>query len=84
MTDHRTRAVELAKRLRDAARMQDPTAQAAVDLVKLHMDTLKDSLVDADGDGMLRAQGAARYLGKLYRELTTTPPTTMQPTTNRE
>lgn len=68
------RETELAGKLRDAARLSDPIAKAAVELVKLSMDSVKESLVAAAGDDMLRMQGAARYLQKLHKELTTEPP----------
>lgn len=70
-TDPRT---ELATRLREAARLQDPIAKTAVDLVRLSLDSLKESLVLVDGDDMLRKQGAARELQRLYKELTIAPP----------
>lgn len=69
---------ELAKRLRDAAQMQDPIAKAAIELVKLSADDLKERLVDADGEDMLRVQGAAQQFNRLYRELTTNPPSIQQ------
>lgn len=68
------RLAELAGRLRDAAKLEDPVALAAVELVKLSGDEAKESLVVMDGNDMLRMQGAARHLRALYRELTTTPP----------
>lgn len=70
----KARAAELTQRLRDAARMQDPVARTTIDLVKLMYDAAKDSLVNASGDDMLRAQGEARMLKKLHTELTTVPP----------
>lgn len=69
------RATELAKKLRDAAFAQDPTARAVIELLKLSVDEAKESLVSADGEDMLRVQGAARHMAKLYRELTVEPPT---------
>jgi hypothetical protein len=69
------RAAELSAKLRDAAKMQDPLAQAVVELVKLISDEAKESLVMAVGDDMLRQQGAAQRLRQLHRELTTAPPT---------
>jgi hypothetical protein len=68
------RITDLAKQLRDAARMQDPVARAAIELVKLSSDAAKESLVTAEGDGILRAQGEARAMARLHRELTTIPP----------
>lgn len=70
----KARTVELAAKLREAAKAQDPIAKAAIELVKLSMDDAKESLVAADGDDMLRAQGSARQLQRLYKELTVTPP----------
>jgi hypothetical protein len=64
----------VAGQLRDAAFQQDPYAKACIDLVKLSLESVKESLVTADGDDMLRQQGAARHLTKLLAELTTKPP----------
>lgn len=69
------RLAELAKKLREAAVMQDPLARAAIEFVKLSGDELKESLVSADGEDMYRVQGAARHMAKLYKELTVEPPT---------
>lgn len=68
------RVTELAKQLREAAQLMDPIARAAIDLVKLASEAAKESLVSAEGDDMLRQQGAARHLTKLHTELTTNPP----------
>jgi hypothetical protein len=70
----RERVTLLAQQLRKAAHEQDPAAKAAIELVKLQCDLLKESLVKADGDDMLRAQGAARAYEKLHTEMTTEPP----------
>lgn len=70
----RERVTELAKQLREAAYALDPVAKAAIELVKLSSEAAKESLVSADGDDMLRAQGAARHFDKLHKELTTNPP----------
>lgn len=67
------RTAELVKQLRDAAARQEPLARAAVELVKLSIEELKDSLVTADGDDMMRKQGAARQLSSILRELTHDP-----------
>ncbi len=72
-------ATELAGRLREAAKLQDPIAKTVIDLVRLTVDELKDSLVMVDGDDMLRKQGAAREMARLYRELTVTPPSIQAP-----
>lgn len=72
--EDRARALELAARLRDAARQQDPIAKSAVELVRLSLADQRESLVDAAGDDMLRTQGTARFLVKLLRELTVEPP----------
>lgn len=74
MATHREQAAALAAKLRDAARMQDPIALSVVTLLKLQMEELKDSLVQASGEDMLRLQGAARQVQKLHKELTTIPP----------
>lgn len=68
------RITALAKQLREAAYAQDPVAKSAIDLVKLSAEAAKESLVTAEGDDMLRQQGAARHLNKLHTELTTQPP----------
>lgn len=65
---------ELAGKVRDAARLHDPIAKTAVEIVKLCLDDARESLVSAEGNDMLRVQGAARQLEKLYRELTVVPP----------
>ena len=62
------------KQLRDAARQQDPAARATVEMVELMLVDVKEALVDAAGDDMLRIQGAARLLQRVYRELTVEPP----------
>lgn len=68
------RTTELAAKIREAAHLLDPIARAAIELVQLSLADVKESLVSAEGDDMLRTQGAARHLAKLHRELTTTPP----------
>lgn len=68
------RITELAKQLREAAATQDPLARAVIELVKLSGEAAKESLVAADGNDMLRAQGAVRQFEKLHKELTTNPP----------
>ncbi len=74
MVDSKSRVADLLKQLREAARMQDPSARAVVELVKLLGDDAKDSLVMSADNDMVRAQGAARMLRKLHTDLTTTPP----------
>lgn len=65
---------ETTKLLREAAQRQDPAARLTISLVRLLADAEKESLVTADGDDMLRRQGAVRSLEKLYKELTVVPP----------
>jgi len=65
---------DLTTRLREAAQLQDYAAKAAIDLIRLSSDRAKESLVAAEGDDMLRAQGEARAFERLLRELTVTPP----------
>ena len=77
--DSKRRVAELTQRLRSAAKLQDPLANAAVELVKLLADEAKESLVAAVGDDMLRVQGAARQLKKLHTELVTLPPKMQEP-----
>ena len=79
MTPPKERLHQLIKQLREAANAQDPAARAVVDMVKLMGDEVKENLVAADGDDMLRKQGAARQLAKLYKDLTTTPPNIANP-----
>jgi N-acetylglucosamine kinase-like BadF-type ATPase len=74
MQPSKERAVELAAKLRDAAKLHDPLAKTIVELVALTIEDLKDNLVAASGDDLLRLQGAARHFQKLYRELTIVPP----------
>jgi N-acetylglucosamine kinase-like BadF-type ATPase len=74
MTTPKEKITELAKALREAAKRQDPLARATIQLVQLTADSLKDSLVETDGEDMLRLQGAVRHFNRLHRELTTTPP----------
>lgn len=69
------RQTELAAQVREALGRQEPIAQSAVELVKLLVEEAKESLVSATGDDMLRIQGAAQRLQKLYRQLTINPPT---------
>lgn len=79
MQDNRARAAELTQQLRDQAKAQDPIARAAIELIRLHGEMQKDSLVDAVGDDMLRAQGAARQLKKLHTDLTKAPANIQEP-----
>lgn len=72
-------AAELASRIRVAAKQGEPIARAVIALVKHYEDEAKASLVVVDGDDMLRVQGAARQLQRIYRELTVEPPTIRNP-----
>lgn len=65
---------ELTARLREAAKLEDAAAKSAIALVQLTYDDLKESLVAAEGDDMLRLQGAARQFKRLYKDLTVEPP----------
>lgn len=67
---------ELASRLREAANLGEPLAQSAVALVQLMCEDMKESLVAADGNDMLRLQGAVRHFQRLHKELTQKPPQT--------
>lgn len=69
----KARITELTKQLRDAVTLHDPIAKFAIELVKLICDASKESLVSADGNDMLRSQGAVRILEKLHHDLTTKP-----------
>lgn len=68
------RAKDLAERIRKSAKLQEPLALVCVDLVKSTIEDLKESLVMADGDDMLRTQGAVRAFQRLERDLTVEPP----------
>lgn len=70
----RVKITELVQRVREAANLQDPVAQAAVEIVRLLVEVTKESLVEADGNDMLRMQGAAKAFSKLHKDLITTPP----------
>jgi hypothetical protein len=70
--DHRRKAVDLAKIIREA-RMQDPLARYTIDMIKAVLEDLKERLVDADGEDMIRLQGAVRQFKKLHNELTNDP-----------
>lgn len=65
---------DLTTRLRDAARLQDPIAGAAVELIRLVFEETKANLVMTTGDDTLRTQGAAQALQRLHKDLTTPPP----------
>lgn len=65
---------EIVAQLRAAANGQDHAARAAIKLIDLIVQDLKESLVRAEGEDMLRLQGAARHFSKLHKELTTEPP----------
>ncbi len=71
----KVRTADLAAKLRDAAKLEDPHARMAVLWIERHIDDLKDKLVDASGDELLRVQGAVRHLQRMYSALTITPPT---------
>ena len=74
MTSNKSRVTELLKNLREAANLSDPSARAIVEVMKLSIEDLKDSLVTAVGEDMLRMQGAAQHLRKIHQELTSSPP----------
>lgn len=75
----RREAAELAAQLREAAKRSDPIALMVIDLIKLKLDGLKESLVTADGNDMLRSQGAAQHILRLLKDLTETPPSIATP-----
>jgi len=74
MASRKQELSELAARLREGAKLQDPMARAAVQLLIMSADDAKESLVTAEGEDMYRLQGAARHLRMLIREVTTEPP----------
>jgi hypothetical protein len=51
-----------------------PDARGAVELVGLLLEDARSALVQAAADDMLRVQGEARVLDRLYKRLTTAPP----------
>jgi exopolyphosphatase/pppGpp-phosphohydrolase len=74
-TTAREQAVELARQLREYTELHDQAARTAVKLIETTVEELRDRLVEASGDDMLRTQGAVRQFAKLHKELTTKPPT---------
>ncbi len=64
----------VSKRLRDAAKLQEPHALSVVQLLVLLAEEAKERLITAEGDELLREQGAARELRRVVRELTVEPP----------
>ncbi len=79
METPKERKLELAKTVREAAFKQEPLARATIELVKLTVEDIKESLVSAEGEDIHRLQGAARELRRLYRELTTDSPSAAKP-----
>lgn len=75
METPKERVTELQKQLREGFFTQDRYARMTVEMLKLSVEELQVSLVTAEGEDIPRQQGAARYLTKLLRELTTQPPT---------
>ena len=78
----RERLAELARQVREAGHKHDPLARAMIELLKLSIDEIKDSLVTASGDDMLRKQGGAQQLSRLLKDLTVTPPSMTTPGAN--
>lgn len=54
-------------------------ARMAIELVQRKAEEMRDKLVEAVGDDLLKRQGAAQEFKKLYVELTRKPPTQDQP-----
>jgi hypothetical protein len=75
----REKVTDLVARVREAAKLHDPIASAVVELVRLSVEDVKESLVSAEGSDIHRLQGAARHLRGLYKDLTTTPPNIVPP-----
>lgn len=75
----RAKVAEIVHRLREAAYLQDPIAKAAIEMIRLSAEVTRESLVAADGNDMLRLQGAVRQLDKLHKDLITKPPQTKSP-----
>ena len=69
--NYRERAAEVYKSLREA---RSADAALAVELVRLLYDEAKEDLVKATEADMMRSQGKAQLLKKMYQELTTRPP----------
>ena len=67
----RERYFEIAGSLRKSGSMD---ARLTTELVGIMVEEARSRLVQASGEDMLRAQGEARILERLYRELTTEAP----------
>ena len=67
----RTRNYEIAQALRNS-----PVAEArmVVEMLGIMVEDARTRLVQSTESDMLRVQGEARALEKLYKELTTAPP----------
>lgn len=68
----RSRLFEIQSTLRKAGTQE---AYIIIEMIGILVEEYRNTLVSADGNDMLRAQGAARAFEKLHRELTTLPPT---------
>lgn len=75
----KSRMVELAGQVREAAKRHEPIANTIIDLIQLSIDEAKESLVKAEGNDIYRVQGAIQHMQKLHKELTVTPPSISTP-----
>lgn len=66
------RQVELARGLRQSQSIEHTWI---VEILSLRIAEMKNELVNASGDNIMRLQGSVRELEKLRNELTTVPPT---------
>ena len=70
-TTLKQRISDLYKGLRDS---NSTEADMTVELIRLLYEKAKDDLVNSADVDMMRAQGRAQMLKKIYQELTTAPP----------
>jgi hypothetical protein len=69
--DRKTRKQALAS---DIRRGDNVHARAIKELLSLHLEEVKDSLIASEGAQMLRLQGEAQILARLLSMLTKEPP----------
>lgn len=68
MVTRKQEARQLASELQKSA---TPEAQQVKQMIGLLLEDAKHNLVTAEGDALLRLQGEARFLSKLFEQLTT-------------
>lgn len=69
---NRSRATEILAQLR---RSNAPEARLLLEVIGLLLEDARTALVKAAPEEFQRIQGGAQQLDKIYRALTTTPPT---------